>query len=371
MATVSNDLDQLLESWRDEQYRIASQVMIKDDNDDDDDGENDNFKYLLPKNYNNSTRPAASSSSSSSSTITSTTTTGSSSKQPCHAGSYFGGVDVSFPDNEESAPSVAVYVIVDHSGTVVYRASECVHLIVPYVSSYLSFREIAPLERLVEQQRADLPALTPSVILVDGNGILHARRAGIACFLGVRTGIPTIGVGKTLYCEGGMDKATVKDGIDRSLEKLRNELDLHLEWKQQLLGKPSGLFVDRVCIDTRDVVSPPDQPFTPLKRQDILNDIASICNGVAVKLKGDKDEILACALLGHGGRIGTKKTRGAKNPIYISVGHAISLEDAVRVCAQLSQACIPEPVRQADLWGRDLLRLAREESKKKAHKIVQ
>jgi hypothetical protein len=59
MATVSNDLDQLLESWRDEQYRIASQVMIKDDNDDDDDGENDNFKYLLPKNYNNSTRPAA------------------------------------------------------------------------------------------------------------------------------------------------------------------------------------------------------------------------------------------------------------------------------------------------------------------------
>ena len=367
MATVCNDLDQLLESWRDEQYQIASKVIIKDDNDNDDDGVNDNFKYLLPTNYNSSTRPAASSSSS----TTTTTISIISSKQPCHAGSYYGGVDVSFPDNEENAPSVAVYVIVDHLGTVVYRAYECVHLIVPYVSSYLSFREIAPLERLVEQQRADLPALTPSVILVDGNGVLHARRAGIACFLGVRTGIPTIGVGKTLYCEGGMDKATVKDGIDRSLEKLRNELDLHLEWKHQLLGKPSGLFVDRVCIDTRDVVSPPDQPFTPLQRLDILNDIASICNGVAVKLKGDKDEILACALLGHGGRIGTKKTRGAKNPIYISVGHAISLEDAVRVCAQLSQARIPEPVRQADLWGRDLLRVAKEESIKKAHKRVQ
>lgn len=365
MATIPNELDQLLESWRDEQYRIASEVIIKDDNDDDDDGENEHFKYLLPTNYNyNSTRPEPS-------TLSSTTTTTSTSTS---TDSYYGGVDVSFPDHDDNhttnAPSVAVYVIMDHSGMVVYRAHEYVHLNVPYVSSYLSFREITPLERLVKQQRADLPALTPSIILVDGNGILHARRAGIACFLGVRTGIPTIGVGKTLYCEGGMDKASVKDGINRSLEKLRKELDLHLKWKQKLLGNPSGLFVDRVCIDTCGVVSPPDQPFTPLQRQDILNGIASICNGVAVKLKGDNDEVLACALLGHGGRIGTKKTCGANNPIYISVGHAISLEDSVRLCAELSQARIPEPVRQADLWGRELLRVAKEGSDKKAHKIV-
>ena len=42
------------------------------------------------------------------------------------------------------------------------------------------------------------PDVTPSAILVDGNGVFHPRHAGLACFVGVHNGIPTIGIGKSL-----------------------------------------------------------------------------------------------------------------------------------------------------------------------------
>jgi hypothetical protein len=70
---------------------------------------------------------------------------------------------------------------------------------------------------------------------------------------------------------------------------------------------------------------------------------------------------LACALVGQGGRIrggkGNRKpyTKGSKIAIFVSVGHQISLHAAVQICAWLSLARIPEPVRQADFIGRSLL----------------
>lgn len=73
------------------------------------------------------------------------------------------------------------------SATVVTRAQ------FPYIPGLLSFRETPAL--LEAWEKLDI---APDVVMLDGQGLAHPRRFGIACHFGLLTGRPTIGCAKTV-----------------------------------------------------------------------------------------------------------------------------------------------------------------------------
>jgi deoxyribonuclease V len=83
----------------------------------------------------------------------------------------------------------------------------------PYVPGLLSFREapaiIDALQQLSEK---------PDLLLVDGQGLAHPRRFGLACHLGVLADLPTIGVAKSrlvgAYEEPGTERGAWTPLID-------------------------------------------------------------------------------------------------------------------------------------------------------------
>jgi deoxyribonuclease V len=63
----------------------------------------------------------------------------------------------------------------------------------PYVPGFLAFREVPALVSTWEQ----LP-LKPDILIVDGHGIAHPRRMGIAAHFGALTGQPAMGCAKKI-----------------------------------------------------------------------------------------------------------------------------------------------------------------------------
>lgn len=74
-----------------------------------------------------------------------------------------------------------------------------IRLTVPYIPSFLSYRETPAYLELISSLRKELQRTGkehefPQVLLVDGNGRLHVRQAGVATAVGVHANIPTVGI---------------------------------------------------------------------------------------------------------------------------------------------------------------------------------
>ena len=135
---------------------------------------------------------------------------------------------------------------------------------VPYIPGYLAFREVPAVSDALERLET-----SPDVILVDGQGVAHPRRFGLACHLGLTAGVPTIGCAKS-----------------------------------RLLGRFEGL-------------------------GDEYGSSAALV---------DRGEVVGAAV----------RTRTGVSPVYVSVGHRVSLEAAVAFTLTCcGRYRVPEPTRMA------------------------
>lgn len=140
------------------------------------------------------------------------------------------GLDVAYAgDGGGTDDLVAAAVVVLDARTleVVEQATAIARATFPYVPGLFAFRELPVLiEALTRLER------TPDVLLCDGQGLAHPRRFGLACHLGVITGLPTAGVAKTPFTgtwdPGALgprrgDGADLTDGGERIGRVLRTQ----------------------------------------------------------------------------------------------------------------------------------------------------
>lgn len=131
----------------------------------------------------------------------------------------------------------------------------------PYIPGLLFLRESGPLLNTLLSLKNKFDF---DILLIDGHGILHPRKCGLASYIGYMIDKPTIGVAKSLLC------GSVKE-------------DHFIEYEGSVLG-------------------------------------------YEIKNEGRK-------------------------PIYVSIGHKISLENSIQIVKKLTKETerLPEPLRVADI----------------------
>ncbi|PJJ97849.1 deoxyribonuclease V [Lysobacteraceae bacterium NML75-0749] len=102
------------------------------------------------------------------------------------------GFDVGFEDGGNTTCAAAV-LLDAISLEPIAQATTRLPTVMPYIPGLLSFRELPALLAALEA----LPQ-TPDLCLIDGHGIAHPRRLGIAAHFGVATGLASIGVAKKI-----------------------------------------------------------------------------------------------------------------------------------------------------------------------------
>lgn len=222
-----------------------------------------------------------------------TSTSGDSPRQFRRPSRYVLGVDVSYRDGAAWACCVEFDV---ETGEVTSAETTCIERVFPYIPGYLAFREAPAMLAAIRRLRRH--STQAGLLLVDGNGRLHPRRAGIACLVGAVVDLPTIGVGKSLLCGQ----------------------------RQQAHG----------IAGCRHVVT---LPFGQRPVSERTNEQPAF-----------EREIVAAELA----------PTGSRKPLYVSTGWKISLDQAVEAVWQLMLAHrLPEPLYWADRLSRSAARTVR------------
>jgi deoxyribonuclease V len=98
----------------------------------------------------------------------------------------------------------------------------------PYVPGLLSFRETPSLLEAWERLET-----RPDVLMLDGHGLAHPRRFGLACHVGLLLDLPTIGCAKTILV-GEHDELDVAAGSRAPLNDRGEQVGVALRTKKNV-----------------------------------------------------------------------------------------------------------------------------------------
>lgn len=103
---------------------------------------------------------------------------------------WIGGADISC--NRFSKTVYAGIVVLDYlTLEIVERRGITEDIDFPYIPGFLSFREVPSLLKVWQSL-----TLKPDALMLDGQGILHPRKMGVATHFGLEANVPTLGCAK-------------------------------------------------------------------------------------------------------------------------------------------------------------------------------
>lgn len=102
------------------------------------------------------------------------------------------GVDVSYKGNKAYCSAV---VLSRKSLEILDSKNSSFGISSPYIPGFFMLREAKPILLTLKKLRENF-----DILLVDGHGILHPRKCGLACYVGLKLDKPVIGVAKKLLC---------------------------------------------------------------------------------------------------------------------------------------------------------------------------
>ncbi|MEM4247009.1 MAG: endonuclease V [Candidatus Woesearchaeota archaeon] len=151
------------------------------------------------------------------------------------------GFDVAFFDDK----AVCAVVVIDFKTMAVLESKYVLTKPeIPYIPGFLAFRE----GNAIMQAYYDLDH-DPDVLMVDGHGIAHPMRAGLACYVGVEAAKPCIGVAKkVLIGEIVDDKVMIGNEVRGLLVKTKEHAKPVIVSPGHLLSVDTAVEIVKKCI---------------------------------------------------------------------------------------------------------------------------
>lgn len=111
--------------------------------------------------------------------------------EPIYPEAILGAIDVQY----EGENGFAAIVIFDRKGEILHTFSKKYEATIPYIPSFFAFREGDIIIKLVNDAEKKLN-LNLDILLIDGHGVAHPRKFGLASYVGLALEKMSIGVAK-------------------------------------------------------------------------------------------------------------------------------------------------------------------------------